>query len=205
MKTREATRLHPLPSRKHETRGSSGENFPDLHCARHAGKIGRDLVGTERHQQPARRLRIDHEDAIDLAGAAPVHLRLEILEVAVRTAGADATLGGLAYALKNPRLRDLVAKRLPQPGSGPSAEKRERGHWKTRFVAESGSDHLVYTASDRADPGYKSTATMLGESALCLAFDSLSSEGGVTTPSVAMGQRLLDRLRKAGLTFAVAG
>ena len=46
---------------------------------------------------------------------------------------------------------------------------------------------------------------MLGESALCLALDPLTSEGGVTTPSVAMGGALLDRLRRAGLTFAVAG
>jgi short subunit dehydrogenase-like uncharacterized protein len=113
--------------------------------------------------------------------------------------------GGFAYALKRPRLRELVAKRLPKPGTGPSAEARERGHWKTRFIAEAGSDHLIYIASDRADPGYKSTATMLGESALCLALDSLGSDGGVTTPSVAMGQHLLDRLRRAGLTFAAAG
>jgi len=35
--------------------------------------------------------------------------------------------------------------------------------------------------------------------------DRLVSSGGVTTPSVAMGQALLDRLRRAGLTFEVAG
>ena len=39
---------------------------------------------------------------------------------------------------------------------------------------------------------------MLGESALCLAYDPLTSPAGVTTPSVAMGQALLDRLRAAG-------
>jgi len=37
-----------------------------------------------------------------------------------------------------------------------------------------------------------------------LAYDPLSSPGGVQTPSVAMAQPLLDRLRRAGLTFAVA-
>jgi short subunit dehydrogenase-like uncharacterized protein len=119
--------------------------------------------------------------------------------------GITGVLGGFAFALGRPRLRELIAARVPQPGQGPSAEKRERGHWKTRFVAEDGDDALIYVASDRADPGYKSTATMLGESALCLALDSLSSDGGVTTPSVAMGQRLLDRLRRAGLTFEAAG
>jgi short subunit dehydrogenase-like uncharacterized protein len=43
---------------------------------------------------------------------------------------------------------------------------------------------------------------MLGEAALCLARDPLSCPGGVLTPSVAMAQPLLDRLRRAGLQFA---
>jgi short subunit dehydrogenase-like uncharacterized protein len=45
---------------------------------------------------------------------------------------------------------------------------------------------------------------MLGESALCLARDPLTSPGGVLTPAVAMAQPLLDRLRRAGLRFAPA-
>jgi short subunit dehydrogenase-like uncharacterized protein len=56
--------------------------------------------------------------------------------------------------------------------------------------------------SDRADPGYGSTAKMLGEAALCLALDPLDSPGGVQTPSVAMAQSLLERLQRAGLGFA---
>ena len=63
---------------------------------------------------------------------------------------------------------------------------------------------MIYTAADRADPGYGSTAKMLGESALCLALDPLGPPG-ISTPSVAMGQRLLDRLRRTGLTFEAAG
>ena len=56
-------------------------------------------------------------------------------------------------------------------------------------------------ADPNGDPGYASTSKMLGESAMCLAFDPLTSEGGVQTPSVAMGAALLDRLRTAGLSF----
>jgi short subunit dehydrogenase-like uncharacterized protein len=119
--------------------------------------------------------------------------------------GITGALGGLAFAMKHPRLRSLLAKRAPQPGEGPSAEARERGHWKARFVGEAGRDRLIYVASDRADPGYGSTAKMLGESALCLARDPLTSGAGVLTPSIAMGQHLLDRLRRAGLTFGAAG
>jgi short subunit dehydrogenase-like uncharacterized protein len=117
-----------------------------------------------------------------------------------------AALGGLAFAMKRPSLRAQLAKRAPKPGEGPSPERRARGHWKVRLVGELGDKHLVYVAGDtNGDPGYGSTAKMLGESALSLARDPLTSAGGVTTPSVAMGQALLDRLRRAGLTFSVAG
>jgi len=118
--------------------------------------------------------------------------------------GFTGGLGALAFALKRPKLRDLVARRAPQPGEGPSEETRTRGHWKVRFLADDGTHELRYVAADRADPGYGSTSKMLGESALCLALDPLTSPAGLITPSVAMGQHLLDRLRRAGLTFGPA-
>lgn len=120
---------------------------------------------------------------------------------AVMAAAITGGLGAIALALRYPRLRAQLAKRAPQPGEGPSEEARERGHWKVRFVAERGDQRLHYVASDRADPGYGSTAKMLGESALCLALDPLTSPPGVTTPSVAMAAPLLDRLRRVGLRF----
>jgi short subunit dehydrogenase-like uncharacterized protein len=119
--------------------------------------------------------------------------------------GITAGLAGLSFALKRPALREQLAKRAPKPGEGPDARTRERGHWKARFVATAGDDRLVYIAADSAgDPGYRSTMKMLGESALCLAFDELDSPGGVQTPSVAMGDALLGRLRAAGLQFHAA-
>jgi short subunit dehydrogenase-like uncharacterized protein len=100
----------------------------------------------------------------------------------------------------------MLAKRAPQPGEGPSEQSRAQGHWKTRYIAEPGGDHQIYVAGDRAgDPGYASTAKMLGESALCLALDELTAPGGCLTPSVAMNGKLLDRLRRAGLTFEATG
>ncbi|HUS30018.1 MAG TPA: hypothetical protein VMZ53_16040, partial [Kofleriaceae bacterium] len=121
---------------------------------------------------------------------------------AVMAAGITAGLAGLSAAMKRPGLRSMLKKRAPQPGEGPSPEKRERGHWKVRFVAEDGDDKLLYIVADpHGDPGYKSTAKMLGESALCLAYDELESAGGVQTPSVAMAGALLERLRTAGLIF----
>jgi short subunit dehydrogenase-like uncharacterized protein len=124
---------------------------------------------------------------------------------AVMAAGITAGLAGLAAAMKRPWLRNQLEKRAPKPGEGPSATQRERGHWKVRFVAEGGGDRLVYVVADpNGDPGYASTAKMLGESALCLAYDPLTSKGGVQTPSVAMDGKLLERLRGAGLVFEPA-
>jgi short subunit dehydrogenase-like uncharacterized protein len=127
------------------------------------------------------------------------------LRGAAMALGITGGLAALSFAMNRPALRDQLARRAPQPGEGPSAETRARGHWIVRLVAEGAQGEiLVYIASDRADPGYGSTAKMLGESALCLARDPLSSPGGVLTPSVAMAQPLLDRLRRAGLTFTEA-
>jgi short subunit dehydrogenase-like uncharacterized protein len=119
--------------------------------------------------------------------------------------GITGTVAALGFVMNRPALRAQVARRAPQPGDGPSAEARARGHWKLRLVAEGDRDEvLLFTVSDRADPGYSSTAKMLGESALCLALDPLGSPGGVQTPAVAMAQPLLDRLRRAGLVFEVS-
>lgn len=120
---------------------------------------------------------------------------------AIMAAGITGGLAALAFAMSRPALRTQLARRAPQPGEGPSEHVRSHGHWKVRLVAERGDDTLIYVVSDRADPGYSSTAKMLGESALCLALDPLTSGGGVQTPSVAMAQPLLDRLRRAGLVF----
>ena len=58
------------------------------------------------------------------------------------------------------------------------------------------------------DPGYGSTAKMLGEAVACLALDVSKDEvaGGFWTPATAMGDRLITRLQAhAGLTFDVLG
>jgi short subunit dehydrogenase-like uncharacterized protein len=130
---------------------------------------------------------------------------------ALMAAGFAGGLAAIAFAMKRPKLRDMLASRAPKPGEGPSEETRTKGHWKVRFIGSDpgpggtkDDDRMIYVASDRADPGYGSTAKMLGESALCLALDPLTSAPGLVTPSLAMGNFLLDRLRRAGLTFGTA-
>jgi short subunit dehydrogenase-like uncharacterized protein len=126
------------------------------------------------------------------------------------SAVAAASVGLVAVAVVPP-LRSLVARTLlPAPGEGPSKETRERGHFTSRLVghgeAKDGTPvRLFGTVKGTSDPGYGETAKMLTESAVCLAMDSdgIAQEGGILTPASAMGMRLVERLRKAGMTFAV--
>lgn len=121
----------------------------------------------------------------------------------VFAAAMTAGLGVFQLAMRSDGVRELLAKRLPQPGQGPSRAARDKGFWSLELVAEGAGDRVAYKASDVGDPGYSSTARMLGEAALCLAHDPLTAPGGFLTPATAMGHALAERLRAAGLTLAV--
>ncbi len=96
---------------------------------------------------------------------------------------------------------DLI---FPSTGEGPSKKKMEQGFYNLRFYITlyDGSNAFARVTGDM-DPGYGSSSKMLAESAVCLAKDKLSNISGVLTPSAAMGESLLKRLKKnAGLTFS---
>lgn len=115
---------------------------------------------------------------------------------------AATLMGGALAAL--PPTRAILGRFLPSPGEGPSREQRERGSFRVEIRGLTArGDHPVSVVAGDLDPGYGQTAVMLGESALCLAQDDLSSKGGVTTPAVAMGMKLVERLRAAGMTLRV--
>ncbi|RKH10427.1 saccharopine dehydrogenase [Corallococcus sp. CA053C] len=125
-------------------------------------------------------------------------------------AGTTAGLGGFMAATNVSVVRGLLEKHvLPAPGEGPSATARERGCFEVRLLGEglspkSGQRVKVEgTVAAQGDPGYAATSRMLAESGLCLAFDTLPKRGGVLTPASAMGMVLVERLRKAGMTFEV--
>lgn len=102
-------------------------------------------------------------------------------------------------------LKSIANKLLPKPGEGPNKEQRENGFYNLRFYVtlEDGSSAMGKVTGDK-DPGYGSTSKMLGETAVCLAVDELPKISGVLTPSVAMGDALLQRLEQsAGLTFSL--
>jgi short subunit dehydrogenase-like uncharacterized protein len=127
--------------------------------------------------------------------------------VAASLVSAGTTCFAIGAAL--PPTRALLARFvLPKAGEGPSKEARDRGHFTFRLVAEGigeggGALRATATVKGTSDPGYGETAKMLGESALCLAEDALEPRFGVLTPATAMGMHLVERLRAAGMTFAV--
>ena len=115
-------------------------------------------------------------------------------------------LGSLVLAIAwAPSRKFLQRFVLPKPGEGPDAAAREAGFFNLVQVGKLADGRVLRTriTGDR-DPGYGSTSKMLAESAVCLARDDLTSEGGVLTPAAAMGDALLQRLREhAGLSFEV--
>lgn len=115
--------------------------------------------------------------------------------------GAAAGVLGVVGAAQVPPLRDFLGARVPQ-GEGPSEAKRERSWFTVEFVGEGGG-RTVVTKVSGGDPGYTETAKMLAESALCLAFDDNPPTAGQVTTAVAMGENLIERLTKSGISFTV--
>jgi short subunit dehydrogenase-like uncharacterized protein len=118
----------------------------------------------------------------------------------VSAIGMTAALGALAGGLAFPPARKVLDRVLPDPGQGPSEHARESGYFKMRIHGGG----RVATVAAKGDPGYAATAVMMGESALSLAFDTLPQRAGVLTPATALGLPLVERLRRAGMTFEVA-
>ena len=108
-------------------------------------------------------------------------------------------LGVLGVLAQIPLARRMLGV-LRRPGEGPSEHRRLRSWFSVRFIGEGGGERVV-TEFAGGDPGYDETAKMLAESALCLAFDDLPATSGQVTTAVAMGDALLNRLAKAGLTI----
>jgi short subunit dehydrogenase-like uncharacterized protein len=114
--------------------------------------------------------------------------------------GANAAVYGLGNRYFGLLPQRLVERMAPKPGTGPSEQAREHGHYKTEtYTTTSTGARYVATMAQRGDPGYKATAVLLGESGLALALDRdrLSELHGVLTPAAAMGEALLARFPAA--------
>lgn len=110
-------------------------------------------------------------------------------------------MGAMLLAAQLKPTRSLLLK-LKDPGKGPTEEKRAASWFTLRLIGEGGGTQ-VRTEVTGGDPGYTETSKMLSESALCLAYDDLPEVAGQTTTAVAMGDALIERLQKAGISFRV--
>jgi short subunit dehydrogenase-like uncharacterized protein len=119
----------------------------------------------------------------------------------VVAAALTAGMAGAFALAQLPPTRKLLLRLRPS-GGGPTAEQREKGWFRVRFVGEAGRRRVV-TEVAGGDPGYAESSKMLAESALCLANDALPEVVGQVTTAVAMGEVLRARLEKAGISFRV--
>jgi short subunit dehydrogenase-like uncharacterized protein len=115
-------------------------------------------------------------------------------------AGVAASMGTAVALAQLPPTRALLQRLATAPGEGPTPEQRERHWFRATFAGEGGGEKVVTEVSG-GDPGYDETAKMLAESALCLANDDLPQTAGQVTTAAAMGNALIGRLQRAGITF----
>ncbi len=122
--------------------------------------------------------------------------------------GIAAGTAGFMLAVAVPPVCNMIEKYvLPKPGEGPSLAAQEAGFYDLRFYGKTASGQVVRVKvhGDR-DPGYGSTAKMLGQAAACLALDirKADCEGGFWTPATVFGEALIKRLvAHSGLSFEV--
>jgi short subunit dehydrogenase-like uncharacterized protein len=122
---------------------------------------------------------------------------------AIQATAVAAGTGALFSAAAWAPTRWLLTRMLPKPGEGPSEKAREQGEFWVRFLGLGDRFKLEAWVGGKGDPGYNQTAKMLGESAVCLAREVPGVKGGVLTPASCLGEKLLTRLRAAGMTFEV--
>ncbi len=120
--------------------------------------------------------------------------------------GMAGAMGGFMLAAVLPPTRWALQRFvLPAPGEGPGPEAQAKGCFDLRLHGRTANGQTLRckVTGDR-DPGYGSTAKMLGEAASMLALNLPKSQlaGGFWTPSTAFGDPLIERLEAhAGVKF----
>jgi short subunit dehydrogenase-like uncharacterized protein len=112
----------------------------------------------------------------------------------------------LAVMIISSPIRYLVRPFLLKPGEGPSEESRDKGWFRSTFVAQAeDGEQKICSIYGSGDPGYKSTSKLVCESALVLArsenLPGGDQYGGVLTSAVGLGDELIERLKAAGIEF----
>jgi len=134
----------------------------------------------------------------NVAGVAPVASATMALSQAAVT-GAQllpkAIRSGLAGAL---------SRFGPAPGTGPRPETLDEWSYRIDLHAVTASGETAdVTVEALGHPGYKSTATLIGEASLAIA-STAAPRAGYVTPATVLGVHDLDRFAEAGARFTVA-
>ena len=87
-----------------------------------------------------------------------------------------------------------------------SEEVQNNGWFESIFVVENeNKEKFKFRVYGEGDPGYKSTARFICESALALCLDKEKIDknvnGGVLTTASGLGDVLIERLKKSGVLF----
>ena len=111
---------------------------------------------------------------------------------------------GSLFALAQIDFIKNLIKNLRPAGAGPDAENRSKTRFALNFQGRSRT-RFVKTRFSGGDPGYGETSKMVSEAAFCLLKerDSLPVRYGVLTPTLALGDNLLNRLSAAGLKIEI--
>ena len=107
--------------------------------------------------------------------------------------------------------RSILKRLLPKPGEGPSEKVMNAGFFECEFVAAAKDGRRVRgILQGQGDAGNRITVKCLCESAFLLAESSVThapirpfAAGGVLTPVTGLGEGLVARLAKAGITFQI--
>jgi short subunit dehydrogenase-like uncharacterized protein len=107
--------------------------------------------------------------------------------------------------------RRILKRLLPKPGEGPSEKVMNEGFFECELVASDKNGGRVRGVfKGQGDAGNRITVKCLCESAFLLASSGIGNTtlkpfagGGVLTPVTGLGEDLVARLVKAGITFDI--
>ena len=122
-----------------------------------------------------------------------------------------AALGLFLVGLRVPVTRQLIARMLPKPGTGPSVATMDQGWFRCELLGLAADGRSMRgLIRNQGDPGNRSTVKFVCESALALALESDRlpggpDRGGVLTPATGLGEVLVERLRNAGVAIEIGG
>lgn len=118
----------------------------------------------------------------------------------MKALGLATGMGAFLAAAVLPPTRWVLEKFVvPKPGEGPTPTAQKTGFYDLRFIGKTeAGESLQVKVVGQGDPGYGSTAKMLGQAAVALVQDVDDKvPGGFWTPASLIGDALLKRLPEA--------